>query len=430
LEVTCKNTGPCEARISFSIPRDDFDKAFSLALKESGRNVRMKGFRPGKVPRSYLEKSFGPDARRQVVEHFSQRAFQQAIEEHDLKPVGRQSIDLDEVDFDAPEGLKHGFDVSLRPTIDLSDYKGLDIQSELAPVLDEELDQALDDLHRQHATPEPVGDEGLPSDGVAVLNLRWERDGETIFERDGLRMSPEVPPPGIDAEAFKEALSGACVGDERELPFTIPEGFPEIDEEHRGKEANCHFEVIEALKMIPASDEDIAKLLECEDIAAARDVARKQMAEAREQQEMQRQENVLLQQVLAAHEFELPGSMIEDQVSGRVEQLTAQLTDQGLEGDEFDAELSKQTEAIRTEVQQGTRALFLVSELAEREGLEVTQEDISTELSQIAQRNQASVEEVLNYYRENRLLDQVAIELIERKVRKFLRENANITDPS
>ena len=147
-------------------------------------------------------------------------------------------------------------------------------------------------------------------------------------------------------------------------------------------------------------------------------------------QEMQRQETLLLQQVLAAHDFELPNSMVEEQVSGRVQQLTMQLTEQGLESDELEAEVTKQTESIRNEVQQGTKALFLVSELAEREGLEVTQEDISGELAQIAQRNQASMEEVVKYYRENRLLDQVAIELIERKVRKFLRENANVLSPS
>ncbi len=430
MEVTCNNTGPCEARISFSIPRDDFNKALEQALTESGRNVRMKGFRAGKVPRSFLEKQFGADARKQVVEHFSQQAFRQAIEEHDLKPVGRQTIELDGVDFEAPEGLEHEFDVSLRPTIDMTDYKGIEVESELSPVLDEELDEALNDLRRQQATPKPVGDEGLPSDGVAVLTLRWEREGESVFEREGLRMSPEAAPPGVEADAFKDALTGTQVDDERELPFTIPEDFPEVDEEHRGQEAACHIKITEAFEMIPASDEDLAKMLESDDFDAARDVARKQMQEAREQQETQRQETLLLQQVLAAHDFELPSSMVEEQVSGRVQQLTMQLTQQGLESEELEAEVTKQTESIRSEVQQGTKALFLVSELAEREGLEVTQEDISGELAQIAQRNQASMEEVVKYYRENRLLDQVAIELIERKVRKFLRENANIQEPS
>ena len=430
MEITCTNTGPCEARISFSIPREDFDEALGQALTDSGKNVRIKGFRAGKVPRSFLEKQFGPDARRKVVEQFGRQAFQQAIEDHDLKPVGRQAISLEDVDFDAPEGLEHAFDVSLRPTIEMGDYKGIEIENEFSPVLDEELEQALEDLRRQQSTPKPVGEEGLPSDGVAVLALRWERDGETVFERDGLRMSPEMPPPGLDAEAFQEALTGSQVDDERELPFTIPGDFPEVDEAHRGQEATCHLKVTEAFEMIPASDEDIAKMLECDDIDAARDVARKQMTEAREQQENQRQENALLHQVLDSHEFDLPGSMVDDQIAGRVQQLTEQLTQQGLEEEELNAEVEKQTESIRTEVHSGTKALFLVSELAERESLEVTQEDISTELSQIAQRNQASLEEVVAYYRENRLLDQVAIELIERKVRKFLRENASITTPS
>ncbi len=430
MEITCEKAGPCEANITFTIERSDFDRELQRALSESGKNVRMKGFRPGKVPASFLEKQFGADARRQVVENFSQRAFQQAIEEHDLKPVGRQAIQLEGVDFDSPEGLKHSFDVSLRPAIEVGEYKNLSIDSELAPVLDEEIEQALDDLRKQRAKPEPVGADGLPSDGVATLTLRWERDGETVFEREGLRMSPEVAPPGADPDAFKEALEGAQVGDEPSLSITIPEDFPEIDEEHKGQEATCHLAITEAFKMIHADDDEIAKMLECEDIDAAREVARTQMAEAREQQEHQRQETVLLHQILDAHEFELPGPMVEDQVNNRTQQITAQLTEQGLEGDELEAELAKQTANVRTEVEKGTKALFLVSELAEREGLEVTQEDISGELAQIAQRNQASLEEVLNYYRENRLLDQVAVELIERKVRKFIRENANVQTPS
>lgn len=430
MEVTCKNTGPCEARISFSIPREDFDKAFGQALTESGRNVRMKGFRPGKVPRSFLEKSFGPQARQQVVERFSQEAFQQAIQEHDLKPIGRKPIDVSDVDFDTPQGLEHTFDVSLRPKIDLANYKGMDIQSELAPVLDEELESALDDLRRQQAKPEAVGDEGLPSDGVAVLTLRWVVEDETVFERDGLRMSPEAPPPGVEADAFLKALTGAKVNDERELPVAIPADFPEVDEAHRGQDATCHLKITEAFEMIPASDEELAKMLESDDIDAARTKARRQMAEAREEQERNRQETVLLNELIDAHEFELPASMVESQTTSRVEELTQQLTDQGLEGDELESEVKRRSESTRGEVEKGSRAFFLVSELADQEEIRVTQEDISTELSQIAQRNQATVEEVVKYYRENGLLDQVAVELIERKVRRFLRENANVQDPA
>jgi trigger factor len=86
VEITCEQAGPCEANITFTIERADFDRELKRALFESGKNVRMKGFRPGKVPASFLEKQFGADARRQVVENFSKEAFQQAIKEHDLKP--------------------------------------------------------------------------------------------------------------------------------------------------------------------------------------------------------------------------------------------------------------------------------------------------------------------------------------------------------
>ena len=82
--------------------------------------------------------------------------------------------------------------------------------------------------------------------------------------------------------------------------------------------------------------------------------------------------------------------------------------------------------SAEAQAEANARSVARAWRIAEREGLEVTQEDITGELAQIAQRNQASIDEVLNYYRENRLLDQVAVELIERKVRKFIRENANV----
>jgi trigger factor len=255
-------------------------------------------------------------------------------------------------------------------------------------------------------------------------------EDETVFERDGLRMSPEAPPPGVEADAFLKALTGAKVNDERELPVTIPADFPEVDEAHRGQDATCLLKITEAFEMIPASDEELAKMLESDDIDAARTKARRQMAEAREEQERNRQETVLLNELIDAHEFELPASMVESQTTSRVEELTQQLTDQGLEGDELESEVKRRSESTRGEVEKGSKAFFLVSELADQEEIRVTQEDISTELSQIAQRNQATVEEVVKYYRENGLLDQVAVELIERKVRRFLRENANVQDPA
>ncbi len=84
---------------------------------------------------------------------------------------------------------------------------------------------------------------------------------------------------------------------------------------------------------------------------------------------------------------------------------------------------------LRTTVEKGMKAFFLVSKIAEEEGVKISDADLAEELTHIAQRNRASVEEVQKYYRENGLLDQVAVELVERKVRGLLREGANITQP-
>ena len=427
MQVTVEKLGPCQARVSFTVPSDEFQVALRKALGEAGRNVRMKGFRPGHVPPQVIERQFGKEIRRGTVEDFLRKAFQKAVDENQLKVVGSPSVDLEKLLPIEGADLSHAFEVSLRPEIALGDYKGLSIESELEPVVDQEIDNTLENFKAQQAHPEPAGEAGLPENGLALVKVEWLVGSETVLSRDGLRVSPDNPTPGCDPAAFQKAVVGAKDGEVREIAMTIPDEFER--EEFRGKEGLTRIHVNQAYRMVPPTDDEVKKFFDAKDDVELKAKVKEKIEEAKIAQEQARIESTLLGKVLDAHEFELPEALLAHQTEGRLLELAKELESAGTPKDKIPEQVEGQREAAKTTAARGLRALFLVQTIAEKENLLVSRDDMRAELETIAKRNQATVEEVGEYYKKQNLYDQMAIEILERKVRRFLRESAQITEP-
>jgi trigger factor len=428
VQVTVERLGPCQARIQFQVPSAEFQATYKRGLSNVAANAQMKGFRPGKVPLQVVEKQFGAQMRNDAIEHYVRQAYDQAVKEQGLKIVGFQRVNLDEVKIEDGRDWNCGFEVSLRPDIALSDYKGVAVESQLEPVMEAEIGNAIENLRSQQSRPEPAGDAGLPKDGMAVCKVQWKEGERVVLERDNLRLSPRTPTPGIDAAAFEQGLAGARDGETRTLAMTFPPDFPE--EALRGKPGTTAIEVKQAYRLIPPTDEEVRRMLNVADDAALRVFVRERLAEAKQQQEDQRVESKILDDLLARHAIELPKMMLDEQTRVRLEGAGREMQQQGLPEDQIRATLESQRPQAEEAAARGLRALFLVQAIGEAEKLLVTREDMEAELQAIAARNRAQVEEVRKYYTDNKLFDQMAVELLERKVRRFLRENARITTPS
>lgn len=428
MQVTVEKTGPCQARVRFTVPGSEFSGAVQRAVSQAGKTMNLKGFRPGHIPPQIVEKQFGKQIRADAMQHFVQQALDQAIKENGLKVVGFQRINLDTITVLEGTDFSQQVDVSLRPEIVLGTYKGLALESELEPVMPREVDDAIANLKLQRAQPEPAGEAGLPADGMALAKVEWLAGSEVVLARDGIRLSPGTPPPGVEPAAFEKALTGAKDGEVRECALSFP---PEFEREDlRGKGGTCRVTISQAYRMIPPSDEEIRTLVGAADEAELKKIVRAKIGEAKAEREEQRQEGLLLDKLLEKHEFELPQMMVEEQTQARLGQLAQQLSQQGVPEDKQKEQLESQREAAQVAATKGCRSLFLMQAVAEAEKLLVTQDDMRAEVQTIAARNNAKQDEVVEYYKKNGLFDQMAIELLERKVRRFLRENAVVKELS
>jgi hypothetical protein len=190
---------------------------------------------------------------------------------------------------------------------------------------------------------------------------------------------------------------------------------------------NCRVTITQAFKVIVPTREELRELMGVEDEDEMLVKARESLEQANADHEHRRQESALLEQLIDAHAMDLPGPMVEDQVAGRLNALRNELEGQGLVEDKVSEEVSVQEPQIRAEAVKGAKAYFLVEVIAEKEDLQVTQPELQAELKLIAQRNRSPLEEVQKYYQEENLIPQLALEIVERKVRVFLREAANVS---
>ena len=428
MKLEVDTSAPTVAKISLQVPAEEFEKEVRGGLKSVSGNVRMKGFRPGKVPLKYLEKQFGEGVRNQVKENFVQKAYGRAVEENELKPMSHPRLAEEDLELADDGSFTVDFEVPLRPQIALPEYRGLPATSELEPVMDEQIDTTIDELRKSQSTPEPAGDDGMDEDGFVIADVTFEHEGNVVWERESIRLNTVSVPPGVDEELFAKDLLGAKDEDRLEFPVTLPE-FIE-DEDLRGEEGVCRVDVSQAMRLVPPSDEDLIGVLgdEVSDMESMRSFVRKKLEENARERENHRLETMLLDQVLERVDVELPEAMVDQQTEARLEQLAGQM--EGASDEEVAAAKEGQREATRAEAAKGIKALLVVESIGEKEELLVTREDIDEQFAVIAERNQSSVDEVKQYYSENNLGQQLAIEILEKKVRRFLRENADVSDPA
>lgn len=427
VQVQVEKSQPCVARVSFTVPADEFQTELRAILTQAGRQARVKGFRPGKVPAAVLERLHGSEARREARQRFVQKAYDQAMAEHELRPLAHPRVDIEsESAVDADFALE--FEVQLRPKIALGTYKGLALESALEPVTDAEVEAAIEQVRNNQARPEPAGAGGLPEDGMALCKVELVHAGQVVFTREGLRLGPQTAVPGVEAEAFKAALTGAVDGATVEVPVSFPADF-EV-EAARGTTGTCRLTVTQAFRIIVPTRAELPALLDLADDAALLARVREKLDEANAQHEQQRVETELLGRVIEAHTFELPEAMVAEQTRARLEQTRNELRGQGASDAEVDAHVAAHEAEAKSGAERTSKAYFLIEAIGEAEQLKVGEAELRDELKSIAARNRSSFDEVARYYQEQNLFGQLAMEILERKVRTLLRESADLKSPA
>lgn len=408
------------------IPKADIDARVDKQLAEVSGRVQMPGFRPGKVPANLVRKMHGAALRQEALDGAVKDGIQQLLSEKALRPATQPEVELTTADPNADIGLK--VTVELLPAVEPVAIEGIALEKLVVEPNDEELDAALARLAEQQKRFDAAApDHAAQTGDVVVVDFEGKVDGE-LFEGGRAEGIAITLGEGRLIPGFEDQLVGAKANDQREVRVTFPADY--TTKYLSGREAVFDVLVNEVrTAATPAIDDEFAKGLGLDDLAALREIMKDQVESELTGLTRTHMKRKLLDHLAAAHDFEVPHGMVESEF----QQIWKQLADEAArESDPAKAmaDLEAERADYHTIAERRVRLGLLLSEIGRRAGIEVSQTEMNRLIGQEAARYpQNQQQQVVKLLRENPMAAaQLRAPLYEEKVVDHLIANATVTE--
>jgi trigger factor len=420
MQVSVDTTSQIERRITVQVPAAEVDEAVAARLKDAAKNVRMDGFRKGRVPMSVIRQRYGHDVRNEVVGEVMRERYVRAISENELNPAGFPQIEA--TVNESGKDLEFVATLEIYPEIELASIEGTEVERPVVEVSESDVDEMIETLRKQNADWEEV--ERAAEDGDQLTIDFQGFLGDEPFEGGSAEGHNLVIGSGSFIPGFEEQLVGAKAGEEKEIKVTFPEDY---QAEHlAGQEATFKVTVHKVSgQALPEVDAEFVKKFGVEDGDLEKfraEVTRNMTREA-----SQAVDNRVKQQVLTAlqkaNEIPVPQALIQQETDGLKRQAAQQF---GL-GEDFDvSQLPNElfAEQAKSRVQVG----LLLAEVIKSNELDATDDEIRAKVEELAEQYQEPSQVVEYYMGNEQMKTQVKSAILEEKAVDKLLEQASVKD--
>jgi trigger factor len=430
MSATLKDDGPCRRTLTFSIERKLLDQEVERRLQSLQGRAQFKGFRPGHTPLAMVRKAYGKDVAEDARRTIMARAFEEAIREHKLQPVGDPELNLQKLSDEGQDPFTFEMTVEIIPPFELKELSSIPVSIVLPPVDQAMVEREVERFRQQGASVvDAPADEAAGEDSVLGVTIVYVVDGSAlparadrvVFVKHDLVDS--IPVPGAGA-----AFRGAKVGDSIQLEADLPGHFEPA--ELAGRKASLSITVTGHRKVVvpPIT----AELLEKSGLKSEEDLR----ARLREGLEGQRQqvradqidrgvEDWLIQQ----HPLPLPERLLAKAIDRRVHEVAHKLMEQqGLSAEDGHRKADEERGRIEEGVKRSLHVSFVFSRIARDQQLAATAEEAEAQVRALAREQQQDPDTLVLQSRREGWLNDVAASITETKVRDWLRSKAAVTE--
>lgn len=392
-------------RLKIEIPAHIVEEEIQKALKEIQKKAKIPGFRPGKAPISIIEKKFGKDAESEVLEKLVSSSYDSAVKEANLKPVLPPMAE-DAIDIKRNEPLSFELIVETRPEIKELNYENIEIEEVSTEVTDEEVEQILQRLSKERGVYEPV-EEPIQNEDLVVLDYKTDIDKEA---KDFVYK--------VGAGPFPEDFSKGLIGRSKNESFSIIIDFPEDSvADFAGKRVSFEVTIKDIKRRRDIPFEELPKELGFESIEELRKHVRESLENAKKEQAEQRYKVEILKKLLETYDFELPEGLVELEIRRISEEY-----------ERLGLDITQNMDKIHENARRNVKSYLLIETIGEKEGVTVSDEDLKSEIINIARRYNIPPQNVLQYYlSRDGSLEALRNSIFEKKVFDILIRKAKFT---
>ena len=425
MNVTVEEISSIKKKISVEIHVDQVTKEVESFYQQVGKQAKIKGFRPGKIPRDILERYFKDHVKSEVIQKLIQESYPAALSEKDLHPVSPPVIDPGELESGKP--FQYSATVEVKPEIKIDGYIGLNIEGKKESAKEEEVEERLKGLQNLHAQLKTVPElRPIQSGDHVIIDYEARMDNKPLEEGKAVDFTVEVGG-GRFIPALEEKLVGLNLEEEKEIEVPFPEDYGY--KKWAGKTVSFLVKVKEIKeKVLPPLDDEFAKDLG--DYASLENLRAKLKEEIEKEKELmldRQLKDQMIEQLIQANSFEIPESMVVEQAKALVSDTKLRLAGQGIALKNLNIPEEKLQEDYREVAQKQVRTYLILEKIAAQEGITVTDEEADERLQSISERTHQKFDVVKRYYEKNGLIPELKAGILTDKTLSYLLEKANIS---
>ena len=414
----------CKHELDISIPAKAVETETGKVAKTFQEKARMPGFRPGKVPASIVRKTFASDIRQKVLENLVPVFFNAKATEENLRVVGTPSIS--DVHFHDGEPVRFKAHFEVFPEFEPAEYKGVEVPYRQPEVTDEDVAKRLEELRDSKASYINEDPRAIRDGDYAVVSLESVAGAEEPIKSDEVVVligGPET------LAGFTENLRGASPGDDKEFDVTYPDEYGQ--DKLAGKTVRFHV-IVKGLrrKELPEANDEFAQDLgDFRTIAELKDALQKSILAQRETDAQREAKDKIVDKLVDANEFPVPAAFVDRQIENRVQQRLQSLAQQGVDPKSFNLDWDKIKEAQHGAALREVKASLILTKVAERESIGVTNDEVDREVERIARQAREPLATVRKKLVKDGTMDRIASHIQTEKTLNFLFDKATKTEP-
>jgi trigger factor len=426
MQITIEDMSPVEKRVDFEIPWPEVAAKLDKAYDKLRREVRLKGFRPGKVPRQVVEKLYKARVEDDVAREVVEFSITQAIRENQIAPITPPTVD--KLELKSGEPLKFSARVEVRSQVTPKDYTGVRVSRRPAKVTEDQIEKALVAYQQRFTEFKPVEDRKVTgADDVLSVEVHGHIGEIKVKTRTiSIDLSDEN---AAGLPGLAERLRGVPVDAQGlEIKYHVPADSPVKG--MAGKDVSLRISVKEVRgRKVPALDDELAKDTgEADTLEALRAKVRERLIETENQHIKREMSEALVKDIVKANPFLVAPSLVDRYAEDLVYRTKAQLAMMGLdvEGAGFDE--AAMLKEVRGDAEENARANILVHAIGEREGIEASEGDVQKRIAEIAATSGESTKKLRAELEHNGRIAGVKSQIVYEKTVDMLLGQAKIAD--
>lgn len=391
------------AKITIEVPAEEFEKAMVSAYNKQKSKLSVPGFRKGKVPMAFLEKAYGPEMFYEDAANICiQEAYPREMAESDLEIVSRPTIDVTQMEKGKP--FIFTAVVALKPEVTLGDYMGVEVEKTVAVVTDEDMEAELRRVQQQNSRSIDVTDRAAQLEDEVTIDFEGFIDG-TPFEGGKGNDYPLKLGSHSFIDTFEDQLVGKNIGDNVDVNVTFPEDYQAPDLAGKPAVFKVVIKAIKATELPELNDEFASEASEFETMDEYKEDIRKTLLVKKESEAKREKESKVIEKIVENATMEIPDAMIEVQQEQMIDEFAQRLQYQGLQLEQYfqfaGTDRNGMMEQVKPEALKRIQSRLVLEAIADKEAVEVTQEDIDKELENMANMYQMDLERLKEVMGEN-----------------------------